>query len=111
MRKAIRTTIEEEMLEAVKQVAKEKHCNINDVLEELISMYIFWHKYSKPDSQVVDNSENQLQDGISNRIKVAIKEIIVDYGLSFAGFELERFIDKISDACGSAIYLGNFVKK
>lgn len=111
MRKAIRTTIEEDMLEAVKEVAKEKHCNVNDVLEELISMYIFWDKLNKPDNRIFDNSENQLQDGISSRIKVAIKEIIIDYGLSFEDCELERFIDNISDACSSAIYMGNFARK
>ena len=110
MRKAIRTTIEEDMLEAVKDIAREKKCNINDVLEEIISMYIFWGKFSKPECKSIDNSEGQLQEGLSNRIKVAIKTIIIDYGLSFSDYELEKFINKISDACSSAIYLGNFKK-
>lgn len=111
MRKAIRTTIEENMLNAVKGIAESRNCNVNDVLEEIISMYIFWQEFKTPKSKCLDNSDNQLQNGISLRIELAIKEIVVDYGLSTENPELRNFINKFSEACSSAIYMANFENK
>lgn len=109
MRKAIRTTIEESLLDEIKKIAKSKNINMNDVIEDVLSEFLFWQDFKLSPNKVIDNSECLLETGISKKVEKSIREIINDYGL-YVDERLELFIGHISNSIADAIYMGNFYR-
>jgi hypothetical protein len=108
LRKAIRTTIDESLLKEVKKQAIDGGMNLNDVLEDIIEMFIVRQEMNSPSDKPING--DTLLAAMSSEIKVALAKVCSDYNLSLTD-TLNSFLIDISDAISKTIYMANFSRK
>jgi hypothetical protein len=108
IRKPIRTTIDEELLIAVKKEAVEQGINVNDVLEDLIEKFLAWKSMNNP--EVKSSSMENVFNAISAETRIALARICESYNLSVTS-TLYGFFQDVSDAISKVMLMANYTKK
>lgn len=107
MRKAIRTTIDENLLNAVKDKAKEENCNVNDILEEIIRQYILFDEMNDEDTVKLSFDSDVLHNAVKSELIKAIMGVCKKYHLT-DHYMFTDFVYEISDSIATAAYMSSF---
>ncbi len=107
MKKAIRTTIDENLLEAVKKRAAEEHCNMNDVLEEIIRQYVLFNEMNDSETTELSFDVDTLRKAVSSELVKAIINICQKYHL-VNHYAFNDFVIEISESIATAAFMSSF---